>query len=144
VTILTVLDDAGAPHGMTANSFTSVSLHPPLVLVCIDHRASIIAHFRQATHFGINILKEDQSALSDMFSRKGRDRFEGVGWCPGHTGAPLIPGALAGIECRRERVIAAGDHDILLGGVLHTSVRDGRPLIYFSSQYRKLTYDGGE
>src|SRR5216684_5402383 len=99
VTIASVLDSKGAPHGLTVSSFTSVSLDPPLILICLGHAVAAIEHFRAATHFGINILAENQRALSDRFARKGRDRFDGVAWYPGATGIPLIPGVLAAIEC---------------------------------------------
>src|SRR5580700_7149075 len=88
ITIATVLDADGACHGMTANSFTSVSLVPPLVLICVDHRARIREHFRIGAHFAINILGADQKALSDRFAGSGYDRFEGINWYAGHTGVP--------------------------------------------------------
>src|ERR1700685_3764138 len=78
ITVATVLDAAGAPHGMTANSFTSVSMTPPLVLVCVDHRARILEHFRIGEYFGINILGAGHKHLSDRFAGSGYDRFEGV------------------------------------------------------------------
>src|SRR5690349_1588524 len=99
VTIATVLDARGTPHGLTVSSFTSVSLHPPLILVCLGHEVTNIADFRKATHFGINVLKEDQRGLSERFARKGHDRFDGLAWHAGKTGVPLIPGCLAQIEC---------------------------------------------
>src|ERR1700685_2203295 len=101
ITVATVLDAAGAPHGMTANSFTSVSMTPPLVLVCVDHRARILEHFRIGEHFGVNILSASQRLLSDKFAGSGYDRFEGVDWQAGQTGVPLLPDALATIECAR-------------------------------------------
>src|SRR5258708_30354471 len=78
ITIATVLDAAGAPHGLTANSFTAVSLEPPLVLVCLAHTAATVECFRTAKHFGINILAEDQRELSDRFARNRHNRFEGI------------------------------------------------------------------
>ena len=138
ITVTTVLDAAGRVHGLTANSFTSVSLHPPLVLVCLDHRASILEHFRNNSHFGINILSEHQRPLSDRFAGSGYDRFEGVDWYPGQTGVPLLPGVLAALECSRVKTVPAGDHDILIGQVVHVQCHDGEPLIYFASQYRSL------
>src|SRR5215467_12291001 len=95
ITIATVRDADGACHGMTANSFTSVSMTPPLVLVCVDHRARILEHFRIGEHFGINILSANQKPLSDRFAGSGYDRFEGVNWFPGQTGVPLFPDVLA-------------------------------------------------
>jgi len=138
ITIATVRDAGGAPHGMTANSFTSVSLVPPLVLVCVDHRARILEHFRIGKHFGVNILGAAQRPLSDRFAGSGYDRFEGVTWRPGHTGVPLLMDALATLECARVNVVTAGDHDIVIGEVLHADCQDGDPLVFYGSQYRAL------
>src|SRR6266581_3486375 len=80
ITITTVLDEAGRVHGLTANSFTSVSLTPPIVLVCVDNRSKVLEHFRRQSHFGINILADHQKPLSDRFAGSGYDRFEGVEW----------------------------------------------------------------
>lgn len=138
VTIATVLDPAGGPHGLTVSSFTSVSLKPPLILVCLGHDITNIALFRRATHFGINVLKDDQQALSERFARKGQDRFEGLGWRQGRTGVPLLPQCLAQIECSLHRRVEMGDHDIFVGEMVHAHVADGEPLLYFASAYRTL------
>ncbi|HKW97830.1 MAG TPA: flavin reductase family protein [Bryobacteraceae bacterium] len=138
VTIVTVLDGTGSPHGMTASSFTSVSLDPPLVLVCVDHRARVLEHLRRADHVGINVLSEHQRELSERFARRGGDRFDGIDWCAGETGVPLIPGVLASLECRLSDVVNAGDHVIVIAEVKHINHRDGRPLIYFGSGYHRL------
>jgi flavin reductase (DIM6/NTAB) family NADH-FMN oxidoreductase RutF len=138
ITIVTVLDSTGAPHGMTANSFTSVSMNPPLVLVCVDHRARILEHFHISYHFAINILSAGQRPLSDRFAGSGYDRFAGVDWKPGETGVPLLPDVLGSIECARQNVVTAGDHDILIGEVLHVNCQDGDPLLFYGSQYRQL------
>jgi len=127
---------------MTANSFTSVSLAPPLVLVCVDHRARILEHFRKSPHFGINVLSASQRSLSDQFASRGYDRFEGVEWSPGETGVPLLADVLATLECACVNIITAGDHDILIGEVLHSTCREGEPLLFFASQYRSLHVDG--
>ena len=144
VTILTVIDAKGAPHGMTASSFTSVSLDPPLVLVCVDHRAAVMKHLRRAEHIGINILSEGQHELSQRFATRGHDRFDGVDWSAGRHGVPLIPGALASFECGMHRLVDAGDHAILIAEVLSAEHRDGRPLVYFGSGYHKLDGTHGE
>ena len=138
VCVATVIDVAGAPHGMTVNSFTSVSLDPPLILFCIDHRSKILEHFRLAQHFAINVLAESQKNVSQHFARSGFDRFDGVEWHRGETGVPLLPGVLATIECRLEQAVRAGDHDILIGRVLHTRQQEGRPLLFYGSSYREL------
>jgi flavin reductase ActVB len=138
VTIVTVVDAQGCPHGMTASSFTSVSLAPPLILVCVDHQATLLEHLSPSKYLGINILSEGQHQLSAHFARRGQDRFDGVDWTAGPHDVPLIPGALAALECQIERMVDAGDHAILIAKVLRAEFRDGRPLVYFGSGYHKL------
>ncbi len=138
ITVLTVLDKHGVPHGMTANSFTSVSLNPPLVLACVDHSAAILAHFRSSGFMGVNILAESQRHLSMHFARPGEDRFGSVEWSAGRTGVPLLPDVLATLECSIVNAVAAGDHDILIGEALYAEYREGKPLLYFDRAYRGL------
>ena len=138
ITIATVIDAAGKPHGLTVNSFTSVSLDPPLVLICLGHRVSAMEHFREATHFGINILADDQQALSDTFARKGHDRFHGLEWRLGKTGVPLLPGVLAAFECATHSRIPMGDHDIFVGEAVVVEYHEKLPLVYFGSNYQHL------
>jgi len=133
VTIATVLDPANAPHGLTVSSFTSVSLEPPLVLICLGHEVTNIAHFCKATYFGINVLADDQQALSERFATKGGDRFDGVKWHPGATGVPLLSGSLAQIECAIHHRAEMGDHDIFVGEMLNAHFAEGAPLLYFAS-----------
>lgn len=135
ITVSTALAADGTPHGFTANSFTSVSMEPPLVLICVDHRANVLRHFEQAAHFGVNILAEDQEALSVRFAERGLDRFNGIDWHPGATGVPLLGGALARFECATRQSIPAGDHLIILGEVLHAEWENGAPLLYYASAY---------
>ena len=138
ITIPTVLGPHNQPHGLTANSFTSVSMSPPLISVCVDHRAKILEYFRAGGHFGVNVLHASQRELSDRFAGSGFDRFEGIAWTPGRTGVPLLPDALAHLECRVFQTVTAGDHDILIGQVIHAAFQDGEPLVFFASQYRTL------
>lgn len=141
VTVATVLDAGGAPHGLTVSSFTSVSLDPPLVLICLGHAVTVIHAFRASKYFGINVLSEEQQDLSERFARKGEDRFEGLSWYSGSTGVPLLPGVLAAIECAVEQRIPAGDHDIFLARMLGAQVAEGEPLIHFGGCYRRLALD---
>lgn len=136
VCVASVLDSEGQPHGLTVNSFSSVSLEPPLVLICLGHAVTIIDLFRESKCFGISVLAADQQEVSEKFARKGSDRFDGVGWFRGESGVPLLTGALATMECRVRHRVAAGDHDIFIGEMVRSAVSDGEPLIYFSSQYR--------
>jgi flavin reductase (DIM6/NTAB) family NADH-FMN oxidoreductase RutF len=123
---------------MTVNSFTSVSLEPPLVLVCIDHKAGVLDLFLRCEFFAINILRESQQALSERFARPGEDRFGTVDWFPGETGSPLVPGVLATLECFIFQRVNAGDHTIVIGEVVSAIRHEGRPLLYFGSSYRTL------
>src|ERR1041385_4854689 len=109
VTIASVMDREGTPHGLTVSSFTSVSLDPPLILICLGHAVTVIDAFRAASYFGINVLSENQRDLSERFARKGEDRFNDLAWVSGETGVPLIPGVLAAIECSVERRMTSGD-----------------------------------
>jgi flavin reductase (DIM6/NTAB) family NADH-FMN oxidoreductase RutF len=138
IVVATVLDSTGDPHGITVNSFTSVSLSPPLILICLDHRTRVGRHFHPGAHFGVNVLNESQREISDHFANSKRDRFNGIEWRPGGTGVPLIPHGLAFFECAVRSRVPAGDHDIVIGEVMEARAEEGRPLIYFASGYRKL------
>ena len=138
VTIATVLDGEGIPHGLTVSSFTSVSLEPPLILICLGRLVTVIEMFRSARYFGINILAASQQHISDRFARKGHDRFGGLKWEPGEFGVPLIPGAIVGIECAAHQKFTAGDHDILVGEMMRARFKEGEPLVHFASRYRRL------
>ncbi|MBW8267994.1 flavin reductase family protein [Caldovatus aquaticus] len=129
---------AGAPVGVTANSFTSVSLEPPLLLWCLDLRSSTRPVFLAAGWFAVNVLAADQAALSVRFATPGgADKFAGLGWAEGLGGSPLLPGCLARFECRTERAVEAGDHVVLIGRVLRASHREeGEPLLFLGGRYR--------
>jgi flavin reductase (DIM6/NTAB) family NADH-FMN oxidoreductase RutF len=138
ITVATVLGHDGKPHGMTVNSFTSVSLHPPLVLVCVAHKAATHGSFAHAKTFAINILADDQRELSVRFSSTHPNRFEGLDWTTGPLGAPILAGALAVLECETRERITAGDHTIFLGEARLASVKEGQPLLYFGGRYAEL------
>jgi flavin reductase (DIM6/NTAB) family NADH-FMN oxidoreductase RutF len=138
VTIASVLDAQGKPRGLTVSSFTSVSLNPPLILICLGHRVSAIDAFRASAHFGINVLAEDQRDLAERFTRKGQDRFDGLKWRRGKSGVPILAGVLAAMECAVRQRITAGDHDIFVGEMVRARVARGAPLIHFASHYRRL------
>ena len=135
IAIVTIADIGGQPFGITVNSFTSVSCAPPLVLVCVDYRSSILSHFRNAAFYGINVLSDSQGDLSIRFSQKELDRFENVDWQHGRSGAPILDGVLAQMECRVTQTVEAGDHAIFIGEVIAARFREGDPLLYFSSNY---------
>jgi len=137
VVITTTMND-GRPVGMTANSFTSVSLEPPLVSVNVDHHAAMHCHMAGAQRFAINILESRQEALSRRFAEEHPDRFDGVGYRLSEGGLPLLDGALAILECARHTAFEAGDHTIVIGEVTGGQVGEGRPLLYYRGGYYDL------
>lgn len=131
-------------HGMTVNSFASVSLDPPLVLWCAEKGARTLRLIEESGVYAVSILAEDQQDLSQRFatrSSEGEDRFAGVAWSPGPaTGCPLLTGALATLECRMVHEYEAGDHRILIARVEAMEIAPtGQPLLYFGSRYRLLS-----
>src|ERR1700733_2353475 len=141
VTIIT-LDLEGEVHGMTANAFSSVSLDPPLLLVCVDHRAHTHAHLHAKKRFGVNILAEDQRVISEYYARPvhnhGRAEEEaGARFDRTPQGTPILHGALAYLECRLQSAQDAGDHTIFIAEVEDVVVRQGEPLLFFRGKYRK-------
>jgi flavin reductase (DIM6/NTAB) family NADH-FMN oxidoreductase RutF/pimeloyl-ACP methyl ester carboxylesterase len=141
ITIVTTLDPEGNPVGLTANSFTSVSLDPPLLLVCIANSAGTAQRLQEAEHFGVNVLQIGQQPASNRFAGKGEDRFAATPWHAGETGAPLLDGSLASFECRRDAIHDGGDHFILVGRVVCARFEPRRdPLLYFRGKYRRLHF----
>jgi flavin reductase (DIM6/NTAB) family NADH-FMN oxidoreductase RutF len=148
VTIIT-LDLNGEVHGMTANAFASVSLDPPLLLVCVDHGARTHAHLHARKRFGINILREDQRLISEYYARpvpihehaeeEAGARFERTA-----QGTPILHGALAYVECKLQSAQEAGDHTIFIAEVEDVVVRDGEPLLFFRGKYRKIGENVGD
>lgn len=145
VTIITV-DLDGEVHGMTANAFASVSLDPLLVLVCVDHSTRTHAHLHAKKRFGVNVLCEDQRAISEYYALPERthDRAETeAGARFEHTahGTPMLHGALSYLECRLRSAEPAGDHTIFIAEVEDVVVREGEPLLFFKGKYRKVGPD---
>ncbi|SPF48873.1 NADH-dependent flavin reductase [Candidatus Sulfotelmatobacter kueseliae] len=142
VTIITV-DLEGCVHGMTANAFASVSLDPMLVLVCVDHSTRTHAHLHAKKRFGINVLGEDQRAISEYYARPDRSHEHaeteaGARFVRTAHGTPMLHGSLAYLECRLHSAEEAGDHTIFIAEVEDVVVRDGDPLLYFRGKYRKV------
>jgi flavin reductase (DIM6/NTAB) family NADH-FMN oxidoreductase RutF len=123
---------------MTASSLASVSLHPPLVSVCIDHSAELHDLIVAAPEFVVNILESDQELLSRRFADPHEDRFDGIGYHRTPEGLVLLDGALAHIECERYDQYPGGDHTIVLGRVIGGSVGSGHPLLYYRGGYSAL------
>ena len=139
VAIAGAMDANGVPHGITVNSFSSVSLDPPLILICLGHAIAAIDVFREARYFGLSVLRANQRALSERFAARMDNRFDSLAWRKGRTGSPLLDDALTQIECATVRRVSAGDHDILIGEMTSAAVEQGEPLIYFASEYRELS-----
>jgi flavin reductase (DIM6/NTAB) family NADH-FMN oxidoreductase RutF len=139
VTVLTTVHD-GRFHGMTANSVTSVSLDPLLILVCLVREARTCLAIQQAERFAVNILGEHQEELSRRFARPGQDHFDGLDVVTGPHGLPLLPDCLAYLACQVTEIVQAGDHDVVFAEVDHCRVSaDGAaPLLFFQGGYRKL------
>lgn len=138
VTIITV-DYEGAVQGMTANAFASVSLDPQLVLVCVDQKARTHAHLHARKRFGVNILAENQRAVSEHYADPERvDPWPEVQFDRTQHGTPVLHGALAYLECRLQNAQDAGDHTIFIAQVEDIVVRPGRPLLYFQGEYNNL------
>jgi flavin reductase (DIM6/NTAB) family NADH-FMN oxidoreductase RutF/2-polyprenyl-6-methoxyphenol hydroxylase-like FAD-dependent oxidoreductase len=140
VTIVTARGADGRPVGVTANSFSSVSLEPPLVLWCLARDAASLAAFHECTHFGVNVLAAGQHHLSRLFASTGADKFGGEAEVrDGPYGVPMLDGVLAHFVCRNVRQIDAGDHVIVIGEVEHYDAFDGEPLVFHSGSYRITT-----
>jgi 3-hydroxy-9,10-secoandrosta-1,3,5(10)-triene-9,17-dione monooxygenase reductase component len=138
VTVVTTRDAAGRPQGLTVNSFCSVSLEPPLVLVCVDQRSEVNPGLHASRLFGVSVLAEDQEGASRRFAEAGEKKFADLPLLTGASGVPLLPGALAHLECRLASAHPGGDHTIFVGEVLSLAVSPGRPLLYHGSEYRHL------
>jgi flavin reductase ActVB len=143
VTVVTTMDDSGAWWGFTASAFSSLSLDPPLILVCLDRKADSHAAFDRAKYFAVSILAEGQSDTAMRFATRGADKFGGFEVERGpETGLPLIPGAMAYLECRMHERLPGGDHTILLGEVLHASNSESGPLLHFNRQFGSFQPEG--
>jgi flavin reductase (DIM6/NTAB) family NADH-FMN oxidoreductase RutF len=137
VTVVTVRDPKGHDQGMTVSAFSSVSLSPPLVMICIGLDASLHPVMEHCDYFGVNILSAAQEALSRRFAAH-LNRFDGIGFERGESGVALIEGSLAFLECKVMTRHPAGDHTIVIGEVENVGNRDDRPLLYYRGGYAQL------
>ncbi len=132
VTILASRNRRGVPVGLTVSAFTSVSLDPPLVLVCIHRAAEAHDSILQAGHFGLSFLREEQADLALTFAMADpKERFAGMDIGNGPAGSPLIPGAMAWVDCQVEETYPGGDHSVILGRVVGCEAEGGNPLLFF-------------
>lgn len=145
VTVVSALDGP-RPFGITVNALSSVSLDPPLVMIALDRRRFLTPIVRTAGRYAVNILSEDQQALSDCFAgapvQPGRDAFCGAAWHPGASGLPLIDGAIATLECTVVETFSAGDHDLFIGRVdtLANDQDHPMPLLYYRRRYLRIEH----
>lgn len=138
VTVITTRSRAGEIAGLTASSFTSVSLDPPLVLFCLGHASTSKPAFDATDGFVVNVLGAGQQALAGGFAKLGGDKFADVGWRPGLRDMPLLDDALAHLECRIVQKHPGGDHTIVVGEVERIDVREDPPLVYYRGAYHAM------
>jgi flavin reductase (DIM6/NTAB) family NADH-FMN oxidoreductase RutF len=138
VTIITTFNKDGQMHGLTANAFTSVSLEPPLLLISVDKKAESYPAFEESKVFTVNILADEQEALSRKFAVSGGNKFEGVAYRRGANGAAILDGTLAHIECTLYAAYEGGDHSLYLGEIQEAEVREGKPLVFYRGGYRAI------
>jgi len=135
VTVVTTKDAGGHAHGITVSAFCSVSLMPPMVLICIEKITASHNAFAESRVFVVNYLRESQQHLSEQFAAPADDKFEDIAFRSGIEGVPVLKDALASVECRLKHTYDGGDHTIFVGEVETVSVCDGDPLIYFQGDY---------
>ena len=136
VTVVTTKDGDGRFHGITVTAFCSVSLDPPLILICIEKTTGSHYAIEQSGIFVVNVLNAIQSNLSERFASMLSDKFGGVDFELGIDGVPVLSGSMVNLECRLKTVCDGGDHTIFVGEVERAMIRDGDPLVYFHSDYR--------
>ena len=140
ITVVTTKSSRFGILGMTATSFTSVSVEPPQILVCINDSAVTIEGIRESKSFAVNILNSDQQLISNQFASgdNPQQRFESVTWCDGSSGTPILDDTLASIECTVGQFIKSGTHWVVIGEVQNVTCRQGEPLLYFKGAYREI------
>jgi len=138
VTVVSTRDSAGKLHGITVSAFCSVSLEPPMILICIEKTTVSHYAFEDSGVFVVNILPDSQAATSEKFAAPHAEKFEEIESYPGIEGVPVLKQALASLECRLNFSYHGGDHSIFVGQVENVTVGEGDPLIYFRGEYRSL------
>ncbi len=140
VTIVTTVDGEGRKWGLTATAFSSLSMDPPLCLVCVDKRAGSLGALTASKKFAVNMLKAEQDDLSNRFASRIEDKFEGVKHHAGEaTGCPVLDDSLASMECEVTDILPGGDHDIFVGELKAVAVSEGNPLVYWRGAYGDVT-----
>ena len=141
VCVVTTGDNNGRFYGITVSAFCSVSLDPPLVLICIEKSTASHYAFRESRAFIVNVLEHSQLDLSERFAAPAPDKFENVAYLPGILGIPRLDGVLANIDCRISEIYEGGDHSVIIGSVESATVSSGEPLLYFRGRYGSLAED---
>ncbi|WP_158555817.1 flavin reductase family protein [Peribacillus glennii] len=138
VTVVTTKNEKGHPVGMTANSFTSLSLDPPLVIINVDKKSSLYTEFLNAESFAVNILSSEQEDISRRFSTKNIDRFEGISYEEDVTGSPILKDVIGYFDCDIVKHYDGGDHTILIGETKGGNIGSGEPLIFYRGKYQHV------
>ena len=138
VTVVTTRDGEGNLHGMTVSAFSSVSMEPPLILVCIDKATASHYAFEEAGKFAVNILEENQKEISSHFATPLPDKFADIDFTQNGEDIPLLSDALVNLECSLRNTFDGGDHTIFIGEIENAVIRDGKPLVYCHGDYRRL------
>ncbi|MBT5050350.1 MAG: flavin reductase family protein [Rhodospirillaceae bacterium] len=140
ITIITTIDGDGGPVGLTANSFTSLSLDPPMVLFCLDRKVASFDAFQTGAHFAVNILADGQTDTSNRFAKSGPEKWTGFEFDCWDTDCPILRGCLANMECSVASIHEGGDHVIVIGEVTRMTHADGEtnPLLYYRGRYANL------
>lgn len=138
ITVVTTRDDDGRDQGMTVSAFCSLSLAPPLILICVARDASVHPVLRVGRPFVVNVLSSTQEAISRRFAGTDGNRFDGLGFSRSQGGAAVLDDVLAHLECRVEESHAGGDHTIWVGRVESANARHGHPLLYYRGGYTQL------
>ncbi len=136
VTVVATVDKEGKLWGLTATAFSSLSMEPPLCLVCIDHKSGSYDALKKSRKFSVNVLSDKQEEISNRFASRREDKFERIEWEKGAaTECPIFPHSLAWMECEVTHVVPAGDHDIFIGELKSVGVNEGLPLLYWRGAY---------
>lgn len=144
VAVVTTIDGEHTPHGMTVNSLTSVSLDPPLLLVCLNHGARTATAISERQRFAVSLLSARQETIARRFATRADDHFAGLPLTYGEHQVPIVPDTLAHLECTVDRTIEAADHIVIFGLVQHTCQRDGQPLAFLGGRFGDYTDRGHE
>jgi len=138
VTVITTRNEQGQPFGLTANAVSSLSLNPPLILICVDKGADTYPYFARSGVFAVNILSEPQEAVSRRFATTGIEKFEGMGYHKNQMGCAILDDTVGHLDCRIVNSFDAGDHTIYVGEVDAVELTEDPPLLFFRGGYRKL------